>query len=88
MKKFLAAVLLIMSPAIKALAATTLNGAGATFPYPIYKQWFAKFQQSGNMSVDYQSVGSGAGINAPRPKPRNLIATNMDHRYGFRPDGH
>lgn len=44
--------------------AQTIQGAGATFPYPIYKQWFAKFQTATNISVNYQSVGSGAGIKA------------------------
>ncbi len=42
--------------------AQTIQGAGATFPEPIYKLWFARFQQSAKISVNYQAVGSGAGI--------------------------
>lgn len=40
-----------------------INGAGATFPYPIYSKWFdAYHQKNGNLQFNYQSVGSGAGI--------------------------
>src|SRR5271169_4648886 len=40
-----------------------INGAGATFPYPIYSKWFDVYhQKNGNIQFNYQSVGSGAGI--------------------------
>jgi phosphate transport system substrate-binding protein len=40
-----------------------LHGAGASFPYPLYDRWFKDFVASHpNQRVDYQSVGSGAGI--------------------------
>jgi phosphate transport system substrate-binding protein len=40
-----------------------INGAGATFPYPIYSKWFDEFhKKNGNVQINYQSVGSGAGI--------------------------
>jgi phosphate transport system substrate-binding protein len=40
-----------------------LHGAGASFPYPLYDRWFKDFVGShSNVRVDYQSVGSGAGI--------------------------
>ncbi|HTP69784.1 MAG TPA: phosphate ABC transporter substrate-binding protein PstS [Dongiaceae bacterium] len=40
-----------------------INGAGASFPYPIYSKWFDVYhQKNGNMQFNYQSVGSGAGI--------------------------
>jgi phosphate transport system substrate-binding protein len=40
-----------------------INGAGATFPYPIYSKWFDVYhQQHPNVEFNYQSVGSGAGI--------------------------
>lgn len=40
-----------------------INGAGATFPYPIYSKWFDVYhQKNGNINFNYQSVGSGAGI--------------------------
>ena len=40
-----------------------INGAGATFPYPIYSKWFDEYHQKNtNTEFNYQSVGSGAGI--------------------------
>jgi len=45
-----------------ASAGPTLNGAGATFPAPIYQRWFQDLASSGDVKVNYQSVGSGAGI--------------------------
>lgn len=40
-----------------------INGAGATFPYPIYSKWFDVYhQKNGKIEFNYQSVGSGAGI--------------------------
>lgn len=47
---------------LPALAQTTLNGAGATFPAPIYQKWFADLAGKNGPRVNYQSVGSGAGI--------------------------
>ena len=48
-------------PAV-AIAGSTINGAGASFPAPIYQRWFQDYStQSGNR-VNYQSVGSGAGV--------------------------
>ncbi len=40
----------------------TLNGAGATFPYPVYSQWAYKYNNLTGMKVNYQSIGSGGGI--------------------------
>src|ERR1700726_5189116 len=48
--------------AIGAQAQMTINGAGATFPYPIYSKWFdeyARIDPSGRFN--YQSIGSGGG---------------------------
>ena len=46
-----------------ALAQTTLNGAGATFPYPIYSKWFNEYHNiHSNIQINYQSIGSGGGI--------------------------
>jgi phosphate transport system substrate-binding protein len=39
-----------------------LNGAGATFPYPIYSKWFADYAQACGIRINYQSKGSGAGV--------------------------
>ena len=40
----------------------TLNGAGATFPAPVYTEWAARFKDAQGTTVNYQAVGSGAGI--------------------------
>jgi phosphate transport system substrate-binding protein len=40
-----------------------INGAGATFPYPIYSKWFSEYnKQHSNVEINYQSIGSGGGI--------------------------
>jgi phosphate transport system substrate-binding protein len=46
-----------------AMAQTTLNGAGATFPYPIYSKWFNEYHNlHPDIQINYQSIGSGGGI--------------------------
>ena len=46
-----------------AALAAKLNGAGATFPAPVYVEWMGAFQQANpGVKLNYQSVGSGAGI--------------------------
>ena len=60
--KFLSA-LLVATSALLPAAAQNLTGAGATFPNPIYSRWFSEYaQQHPNVHINYQSVGSGAGI--------------------------
>ena len=39
-----------------------LNGAGATFPYPIYSKWFSEYAEKTGVKINYQSIGSGGGI--------------------------
>ena len=39
-----------------------LNGAGATFPFPLYSKWFDEYAKFSNTEVNYQSIGSGGGI--------------------------
>lgn len=49
-----------------------INGAGATFPYPIYAKWFDEFHKAQpNVQINYQSIGSGGGI-------RQLLAGTVD----------
>jgi phosphate transport system substrate-binding protein len=44
-------------------AETNLNGAGATFPNPIYQKWFSEYHNAHNdVKINYQSIGSGGGI--------------------------
>ncbi len=49
--------------ALQGLAQTTLNGAGATFPYPMYSKWFSEYHKlHSDIQINYQSIGSGGGI--------------------------
>ncbi len=54
-----------------AFAGPALNGAGATFPAPLYSRWFQDYASSTGNRVNYQSVGSGAGI-------RQFVAGTVD----------
>ena len=68
--KHFIAIGLVAAP-LAAIAGSTINGAGASFPAPIYQRWFQDYStQSGNR-VNYQSVGSGAGV-------RQFIAGTVD----------
>lgn len=42
----------------------TIDGAGASFPYPIYSAWAYEYEELTGMKLNYQSVGSGAGISS------------------------
>jgi phosphate transport system substrate-binding protein len=49
--------------ALPVLGQTTLNGAGATFPYPMYSKWFSEYHKlHSDVQINYQSIGSGGGI--------------------------
>ena len=61
----------LISAPIAAFAGTNLNGAGATFPAPIYQRWLNNYGSATGNRVNYQSVGSGAGI-------RQFIAGTVD----------
>src|SRR5699024_4228957 len=43
-------------------AVTQINGAGATFPYPVYAKWAKAYQQNTGVRLNYQAIGSGGGI--------------------------
>jgi phosphate transport system substrate-binding protein len=54
---------LTMMAAVLVHAALSINGAGATFPYPIYSKWFDEYQKKNpTVEINYQSIGSGGGI--------------------------
>jgi phosphate transport system substrate-binding protein len=49
--------------AVGAAKVGQINGAGATFPYPIYSKWFDEYHKlRPDVSINYQSIGSGGGI--------------------------
>lgn len=63
MKKMLTITLLcLVFPTDIFAQATTINGAGATFPYPIYAQWAYRYEKLTGVKLNYQSIGSGGGI--------------------------
>ncbi len=43
-------------------AAETINGAGATFPYPVYSAWAYDYHKATGIRFNYQSIGSGGGV--------------------------
>ncbi len=64
--------LLCLALAVPALGQTTLNGAGATFPYPMYSKWFSEYHKAHpEVEINYQSIGSGGGI-------RQVLAGTVD----------
>ncbi len=64
MKKILALVVaMVMATSLAFADATLINGAGATFPYPIYSKWFDEYSKvNPGVLFNYQSIGSGGGI--------------------------
>src|SRR5258708_31232959 len=55
--------LCIVLCAVGAVAQTDLNGAGATFPNPIYSKWFSEYHKMhSGIQINYQPIGSGGGI--------------------------
>ena len=53
----------LMATASLAGAETLVNGAGATFPYPLYSKWFSEYAKiDPSVKFNYQSIGSGGGI--------------------------
>jgi len=63
-RKSLAIVACSLALGAGAVAQTVqINGAGATFPYPVYSKWFAEYNKlRPNVQINYQSIGSGGGI--------------------------
>ena len=74
MKKAIVVVCLLLGLGLTLAADSTvlLNGAGATFPYPMYSKWFNVYhQEHSNIQINYQSIGSGGGI-------RQVLAGTVD----------
>ena len=64
--------LLCLAFVLPAVGQTTLNGAGATFPYPMYSKWFSDYHNlHSDIQINYQSIGSGGGI-------RQVLAQTVD----------
>ena len=80
MKKMIFAAAMIatgaMSTAPLAQAAATINGAGATFPYPVYSQWAHDYNKETGVKLNYQSIGSGGGIKQIKAKTVDFGASD------------
>jgi phosphate transport system substrate-binding protein len=71
MRRTILLLLCVLLP-VAMFAQTTLNGAGATFPYPMYSKWFSEYHKAhSDVQINYQSIGSGGGI-------RQVIAGTVD----------
>src|SRR5579863_1124347 len=58
--------------ALPVVSQTTLNGAGATFPNPMYSKWFSEYHKlHSDIQTNYQPIGSGGGI-------RQVLAGTVD----------
>ena len=62
---------LIVAASFGVAAKTTINGAGATFPLPIYAKWAEQYQKETGVQINYQGIGSGGGI-------RQITAKTVD----------
>jgi len=79
MKKTLLAAGLAVALGGAALAGKVLiNGAGATFPFPIYSKWFSEYNKlHPDVQINYQSIGSGGGIKQIQNKTVDFGASDM-----------
>lgn len=78
MKKMISSAMLGLAGLMtSAFAQQTINGAGASFPAPVYQNWTYTFSQSNKgITVNYQSVGSGAGLNQIKAKTVDFAGTD------------
>jgi phosphate transport system substrate-binding protein len=61
---------------VAAAYAADISGAGATFPFPIYAKWADSYKKETGAGLNYQSIGSGAGIKQIRAKTVTFGATD------------
>src|SRR6476660_10561172 len=58
-------------------SAQEVTGAGASFPAPLYSKWAADYNKATGVKINYQSVGSGAGIRQIDAKTVDFGASDM-----------
>jgi phosphate transport system substrate-binding protein len=58
-------------------AQANITGAGATFPAPLYMKWAESYKAKTNVGINYQSVGSGAGIKQIKAKTVEFGASDQ-----------
>lgn len=69
--------LVVGAVAMSSAVAADITGAGATFPYPIYAKWAETYKQATGVGLNYQPVGSGAGIKQIKAKTVDFGASDM-----------
>jgi len=62
MKTYLLVVMALVLLPLVSYAGSTVNGAGASFPYPVYSAWAFQYQKDTGTKINYQSIGSGGGV--------------------------
>ncbi|MFK3738924.1 phosphate ABC transporter substrate-binding protein PstS [Massilia sp. TN1-12] len=79
MKQLLATIIIGTTATFASTAtlAADITGAGATFPYPIYAKWAEMYKKASGNGLNYQSVGSGAGIKQIKAKTVDFGASDM-----------
>jgi len=70
------AMTLVLALGGQAGAATTITGAGATFPYPVYSKWAYVYNRETGVRLNYQSIGSGGGIKQIKAKTVDFGASD------------
>jgi len=82
MKKILSTILFVLiactitQPETAVAGTRTVNGAGASFPYPIYAKWAYLYNRETDVRINYQSIGSGGGIRQVKAKSVDFGASD------------
>lgn len=78
-RSLVAGAALVMASAVGLVSAeqiSQLNGAGATFPYPVYAKWAEQYAKDKGVRINYQSIGSGGGIKQIKAKTVDFGASD------------
>lgn len=69
--------ILALGAASAVFAEALINGAGATFPYPLYSKWAYEYNKKTGLRLNYQSIGSGGGVQQIKSKTVDFGASDM-----------
>lgn len=79
LRSTLLAVLAVAATSVGSAQTISLQGAGATFPYPLYSKWMAEYQKiDPKVQINYQSIGSGGGIKQILERTVDFGATDAE----------
>ncbi|MEN2985863.1 MAG: phosphate ABC transporter substrate-binding protein PstS [Thermodesulfovibrionaceae bacterium] len=76
-KKMIILILLFVFLNFNLAFSEMINGAGATFPYPLYSSWAAEYYKATGIKINYQSIGSGGGIRQITERTVDFGASDM-----------